>query len=184
MGRNGCLSSPQGPRHVLPICEGHHHRQEQHRAAHDQCPPRLRRPQPLCWGHGPAAPASRPSGHSRRSWLFLPKELPGLLAKSPECFPPASPNLLALEAPPLCRPRLGPWAPSSLDFGCKSTSLFWTPGHSARDSIVPGAQLAIRLHPSYLQDPPSPTTPVASGGSSNSQREQGTPSPLKLCSGA
>ena len=32
-----------------------------HTAAHDRCPPSLRRPQPLCWGHGPAAPASRPS---------------------------------------------------------------------------------------------------------------------------
>ena len=130
-----------------------------HTAAHDRCPPSLRRPQRLYWGHGLAAPASRPSGDSRRSWLFLPKELPGLLAEPPECFLPASPNLLALEAPPLCHPRLGPWAPSCLDFGCKSTSLFWTPGHSARDCVVPGAQLAIGLRPSYLQDPPSPTTP-------------------------
>lgn len=149
---------PPGPEALLPVCEGHYHSQEQTQSSSGPMPTKPVRPQPLYWGHSPAAPASGPPGDSGRSRLFLPKELPDLLAgpqstsllQAPTCWP---------ERHSLCRPGLGPWAPSSLDLGCKSTSLFWAPGHSAGDCRVPGAQLAIGLHPSYLQDPPSPTAP-------------------------
>lgn len=98
----------------------------------------------------PGTAADRGSSSLRSSHISLQRPQSASLPQAPTCWP---------ERHSLCRPGLGPWAPSSLDLGCKSTSLFWAPGHSAGECRVPGAQLAIGLRPSYLQDPPSPTAP-------------------------
>lgn len=97
---------PPGPEALLPVCEGHYHSQEQTQSSSGPMPTKPVRPQPLYWGHSPAAPASGPPGDSGRSRLFLPKELPDLLAEAPDRFPPASPHLLAREALTL-PPRAG-----------------------------------------------------------------------------
>lgn len=97
---------PPGPEARLPVYEGHYHSREQTRRSSGLMPTKPVEAQPLYRGHGPAAPALGPPGDSSRSRLFLPKELPHLLAEAPECFPPASPHLLAREALTL-PPRAG-----------------------------------------------------------------------------